>query len=320
MSRLILALPSKGRLQEQTVDRFAASGLAIVRDGARGYSARLPAAPMIDVRLLSASEIARALRDGDVHLGVTGEDLLREMGEGFQRVALLEALGFGRADVVVAVPAGWLDVTTMADLERAAASLRARTGRRLRVATKFIALTRQFFASHGFDDYRIVESLGATEGAPAAGAADIIVDITTTGATLKANHLRTLSDGVILRSQAQLAASIAAAWDGEALAALADLLAIFAAQARAGAGRVIQLDGLSEGQAAALMARYGFSAEGGVLRYRGPADAAVWAAQAARGAGATGASILAETHAFADVHYGFLAFQERLAAAHEQQT
>lgn len=317
MSRLVLALPSKGRLQEQTIDRFAASGLAIVRDGARGYTARVPAAPAIDVRLLSASEIARALRDGDVHLGVTGEDLLREMGDGFQRVAMLEPLGFGRADVVVAVPSCWLDVTTMADLERAAAGLRARTGRRLRVATKFIALTRQFFASHGFDDYRIVESLGATEGAPAAGAADIIVDITTTGATLKANHLRTLDDGVILRSQAQLAASLAAPWDASNQATLADLLAIFAAQARAGAGRVIQLEGIAEGPAAALMARYGFAVEGAALRFRGPAEAAVWAAQAARGAGAARSSILAETHAFVGVHDGFLAFQARLGAFSE---
>ena len=123
-------------------------------------------------------------------------------------VELLTPLGFGHANVVVAVPQAWIDVRTMADLDEVAADLRARHGRKMRVATKYVNLTRRFFAEHGVADYRIVESLGATEGAPAAGAAEIIVDITTTGATLAANALKVLDDGVILRSEANLVASL----------------------------------------------------------------------------------------------------------------
>lgn len=119
------------------------------------------------------------------------------------RVEFCARLGFGRADVVVAVPEIWLDVDSMADLGDVAAEFRARHGRRLAIATKYWRLTQQYFSgSHGIQLYRIVESLGATEGAPAAGQADIIVDITSTGSTLKANHLKILSDGVILRSEA----------------------------------------------------------------------------------------------------------------------
>jgi len=127
-------------------------------------------------------------------------------------LALLTPLGFGHANVVVAAPQAWIDVRTMADLEDVAAHFRAKRGERMRVATKYVNLTRRFFAAHGVADYRIVESLGATEGAPAAGAAELIVDITTTGATLAANALKMLDDGVILRSQANLVASLSAPW------------------------------------------------------------------------------------------------------------
>src|SRR5690606_10374917 len=122
-----------------------------------------------------------------------------------KRVDIIARLGFGRADVIVAVPEIWLDITTMRALDDVAADFRQRHGRRLRVATKYWRLTQQFFSQkHGIQVYRIVESLGATEGAPAAGSADIIVDITSSGSTLKANHLKILEDGVILRSQACL--------------------------------------------------------------------------------------------------------------------
>lgn len=322
MSRFVFALPSKGRLQEQAIDYFAARGLAFDRDSARGYTARLPALPQIEVRLLSASEIARALRDGEVHAGVTGEDLLREMGSGFERIALMAPLGFGRADVVVAAPAAWLDVETVADLEAVAAEMGARYGRKLRVATKFVGLTRAFFNAHALSDYRIVESLGATEGAPAAGAADIIVDITTTGATLKANHLRVLSDGVILASQAQLAASLAADWDRESLSGLADLSAVLSAYGEAAAGRTLSVDGLSAPQAEALAAGFGFvvekagldgAKEGGRLRLRGPTEQAASAALALRAAGASRVSLQAETHLFSNTNSAMLAFEAKLA-------
>jgi ATP phosphoribosyltransferase len=142
----------------------------------------------------------------------------------------LQPLGFGFADVVVAVPRAWIDVTTMADLDDVCTAFHARHHRRLRVATKYLQLTRGFFAAHGIADYRIVESLGATEGAPAAGLAEAIVDITTTGATLAANDLKILDDGVILKSQAQLAASLKASWSRNALEAADRLTARIAAR------------------------------------------------------------------------------------------
>ncbi|HLZ76559.1 ATP phosphoribosyltransferase [Phenylobacterium sp.] len=231
---LILAIPSKGRLKEQVEAWLADCGLPLaVSGGARGYLANLKGLPGVQVRLLSASDIADALSAGEAHLGVTGEDLLRERGDLESRVLLLRPLSFGRADLVAAVPKSWLDVDTMADLEEVAHDFLARTGRRMRVATKYLAQTRAFFARHGVVDYRITESGGATEGAPASGAAELIVDITTTGATLAANGLKILTDGLILKSQAQLAASLKAAWSAEQLASAERLLRAVEARAAA---------------------------------------------------------------------------------------
>lgn len=232
---LILAIPSKGRLKEQVEAWLTDAGLPLSSAaGGRGYSAAIPALPGVEVRLLSASDIAAALDSGEVHLGVTGEDLLREQVADLDaRIVLLRALGFGKADLIVAVPRGWLDVDTMADLEEVAHLHMLRTGKRLRVATKYVVQTRAFFTRCGVADYRIVESGGATEGAPASGAAEIIVDITTTGATLAANHLKIVGDGVILRSQARLAASLSADWDADRLAVVRQLLGVVEARARA---------------------------------------------------------------------------------------
>lgn len=232
---LIVAVPSKGRLKEQVEDWLADCGLDLkASGGARGYAASLKGQPDVQVRLLSAGDIAEALDAGDVHLGVTGEDLLRERGGDLDaRVLLLRALGFGRADLVVAVPKSWLDVDTMADLEAVAHDVVARSGRRMRVATKYVVQTRAFFARHGLVDYRITESSGATEGAPAAGAAELVVDITTTGATLAANGLKVLSDGLILASRAQFAASLRAGWTAEQLAAAERVLRVVEARAAA---------------------------------------------------------------------------------------
>jgi ATP phosphoribosyltransferase len=232
---LIIAVPSKGRLKEQVEACLSDCGLDLkVSGGSRGYMASLKGLDGVQVRLLSAGDIAEALDLGEVHLGVTGEDLLRERGGEIEsRVRLLRALGFGRADLVVAVPKSWLDVDTMADLEAVAHDAVARTGRRLRVATKYLVQTRAFFARHGVVDYRITESGGATEGAPAAGAAELIVDITTTGATLAANGLKILDDGVILASQAHFAASLKAGWSASQRAAAERLLRIIEARAAA---------------------------------------------------------------------------------------
>ncbi|MDX2236107.1 MAG: ATP phosphoribosyltransferase [Hyphomonadaceae bacterium] len=239
---LILAAPSKGRLQEQAAAYFADCGLAIAQGaGDRGYAARMPALPAIDVRLVSAGDIAKMLRDGEVHLGVTGEDVLREADPGLEAALLVKPLGFGHADLVVAAPQSWIDVTTMADFADVCADFRARTGRRLRVATKYLRQARDFMAAHGVEDYRLVESAGATEGAPAAGAAEAIVDITTTGRTLAANHLKPLQDGLILKSQAHLAASRRAHWTEAGFAALERLLDVVEARGRAKAMRLLRL-------------------------------------------------------------------------------
>ena len=231
---LIIAAPSKGRLKEQVEEWLADCGLDLaVSGGARGYLASLKGLPGAQVRLLSAADIADALGAGEAHIGVTGEDLLRERGDLDSRALLLRALGFGRADLVVAAPKSWLDVDSMADLEDVAHEYLARTGRRMRVATKYLVQTRSFFARHGVVDYRIAESGGATEGAPAAGAAELVVDITTTGATLAANGLKVLSDGLILKSQAQLTASLKATWSPEQLATAERLLRAVEARAAA---------------------------------------------------------------------------------------
>ncbi|HEV2561857.1 MAG TPA: ATP phosphoribosyltransferase [Rhizomicrobium sp.] len=239
---LTLAIPSKGRLQEQVQDYFADAGLAMKKAaGARGYRATLAGFPDVDVMLLSASEIAAALLNGDVHLGVTGEDLIREESVTLDgRVTLIKKLGFGHADVVVAVPQAWIDVATMADLDDVCAAFYQRHRRRLRVATKYVTLTRAFFAKAGIADYRIVESAGATEGAPSSGAAEAIVDITSTGATLAANGLKVLDDGVILQSQAQLAASLTAQWSESARKTAEMLLSRLAARERAKASLVLR--------------------------------------------------------------------------------
>jgi ATP phosphoribosyltransferase len=212
--KLVLALPSKGRLMEQCNAALAKAGLVVTRNGpARGYKGEIDGFPGVEVNFVSSSEIAQLLKSGAAHLGITGEDLIREtMEDAGERVRFLVALGFGRADVVVAVPACWLDVRRMADLEEMSLAFRRLHGRRVRVATKYTSLARHFFAQKGVTGYRIVESLGATEGTPAAGLAELIVDITTTGATLKANGLKVLDDGVILKSQANLIASKAATW------------------------------------------------------------------------------------------------------------
>jgi ATP phosphoribosyltransferase len=213
---LVLAVPSKGRLQENAAAFFARAGLELTQArGARDYRGAIANLPGVEVLFLSASEIVGQLASGAAHLGVTGEDLVREqVADVDRRLVLLAPLGFGAANVVVAAPQAWIDVRTMADLEDVAASFHARRGERMRVATKYVNLTRRFFAEKGVTDYRIVESLGATEGAPAAGAAELIVDIATTGATLAANALKTLEDGVILRSQANLVASLGGYWGG----------------------------------------------------------------------------------------------------------
>ncbi len=227
MTGITLAVPSKGRLEELTREWFAANGMTITRPGgARSYLGAIEGMPDVTVRFYPASEIARELIRGNIDLGVTGLDLIHETSEtGPAAVSNIKPLGFGGADVVVAVPDAWIDVTHMHDLADVASDFRSRHGRWMRIATKYITITRQHFARAGIAEYRTVESLGATEAAPASGVADIVVDITSTGSTLAANGLRVLDDGVMLQSEACLFASRTADWSADRKAQLDALLA-----------------------------------------------------------------------------------------------
>jgi ATP phosphoribosyltransferase len=239
---LVLAVPAKGRLQENAEAFFARSGLALIKPrGARDYRGAIAGLDGVEVAYLSASEITTQLAAGAVHFGVTGEDLVREMiPDANGKVVLIEGLGFGFATVVVAVPQAWIDVRTMADIDDVGTSFRHTHGRRMRVATKYVNLTRDYFSEHGIVDYRIVESSGATEGAPAAGTAELIVDITTSGATLAANGLKVIEDGIILRSQANLVAARGASWGAGEREVARVILDRVAAQQRARAFREVR--------------------------------------------------------------------------------
>jgi ATP phosphoribosyltransferase len=258
---LILAVPSKGRLQQNAEAFFARAGLELIKPrGARDYRGTVTGIDGIEIAYLSAAEITAQLNQGAVHLGITGEDLLREMiPQSDERIVIITGLGFGFANVVVAVPQAWIDVRSMADLDDVATAFRLRNERKMRLATKYANLTRGFFAEHGIVDYRIVESSGATEGAPAAGTAELIVDITTTGSTLAANGLKVIEDGIILRSQANLVAARTAAW-GEAQRETARLLLDrIAAQKRAVAFREVRtrFAGMDENLLATAREKFG---------------------------------------------------------------
>jgi ATP phosphoribosyltransferase len=258
---LILAVPSKGRLQENAEKFFAQAGLDLVKPrGAREYRGAIKNFEGIEVAYLSAAEITSQLAQGAVHLGITGEDLIREMiPQSDERIVFIAGMGFGYANVVVAVPQAWIDVRSMADLDDVATAFRHRNNRKMRLATKYANLTRGFFAEHGIVDYRIVDSSGATEGAPAAGTAEMIVDITTTGATLAANGLKVVEDGTILRSQANLVAARGATWDQAKREAAQLLFDRIAAQKRAEAFREVRtrFAGMNDKLLAAAREQYG---------------------------------------------------------------
>jgi ATP phosphoribosyltransferase len=260
----VIAIPAKGRLQENAEAFFARAGLELIKPrGARNYRGTIANLSNVEVAYLSAAEIAQLLAQGAVHFGVTGEDLLREMIPDVDaRVVFVDALGFGHANVVVAVPQAWIDVHSMADLDDVATAFRFKHERKMRLATKYANLTRAFFADHGVVDYRIVESSGATEGAPAAGTAEMIVDITTTGSTLAANGLKVVEDGVILRSQANLIAARTAAWDAARRETARLLLDRLAAQKRARAYREVRtrFAGLNETLLNAAREQFGVAA------------------------------------------------------------
>ena len=224
---LKIGVPSKGRLMEKCFDWFGARGVTMARTGnEREYSGAVDGIAGVELVLLSAGEIPRELAAGRVHLGVTGSDLVRDkLADWSAQVLDWAAMGFGHADLVIAVPAAWIDVDTLDDLDAAAAAFRAAHGHRLRIATKYHRLVREFLTANGVADYALVDSQGATEGTVKNLTAEAIADITSTGETLRANHLKILSDGLIHQSQAVLFLSRAAQWGAAEKAALDGLAA-----------------------------------------------------------------------------------------------
>ena len=216
MSAIKLGVPSKGRLMEKTFDWFAERGIRLRRTGSeREYAGAVDGAEKVELVLLSAGEIPRELAAGRIHLGVTGSDLVRDKLADWQTlVEELAPMGFGHADLIIAVPACWADVDTLEDLDAAAHAFRAAHGHRLRIATKYHRLVREFLTREGIADWQLVDSQGATEGAVKNLTAEAVADITSSGETLRANHLKILSDGLIHSSQATLFASRMADWTG----------------------------------------------------------------------------------------------------------
>lgn len=201
-----LGVPSKGRLMEKTFDWFGQRGVTLTRTGSdREYAGAVAGISGVSLVLLSAGEVPRELASGRLHFGVTGTDLMQEkLPLWEQQVEPMVELGFGHADLVLAVPKAWLDVETLDDLDAVATAFRATHNMRLRIATKYHRLVREHLRLGGVADYALVDSQGATEGTVANETAEAIADITSSGETLRANHLKIIGDTPILRSQATL--------------------------------------------------------------------------------------------------------------------
>ena len=221
-----LGVPSKGRLMDKTFEWLGERWITLGRSGSeREYAGRVDGIDGVELVMLSAAEIPRDLAAGRIHLGVTGTDLIREkLANWDMRVEPLAELGFGHADLIIAVPGCWVDVDTLDDLDAAAAAFRQAHGFRLRIATKYHRLVRDFLRDHGVADYQLVDSQGATEGTVKNETAEAIADITSTGETLRANHLKIMADGLILKSQATLYRSRAAELSDSDRSVLAELV------------------------------------------------------------------------------------------------
>ncbi|MDX1600339.1 MAG: ATP phosphoribosyltransferase [Anaerolineales bacterium] len=199
-SDIRLALPSKGRMAQASLDFLEGAGLRVHKPNPRQFEATIPNLPELTVLFQRAGDIAVSVRDGSVDFGITGWDVVSERrGENGSLLPMDRELGFSRCRLHVIVPEAWSEVDTMADL-------RARSSGEdvVRVATKYPRLTRSFFRDHDFDSLSLIEAEGTLEAAPAIGYADVIVDLVSTGTTLRDNRLKTLDDGLILESQACL--------------------------------------------------------------------------------------------------------------------
>ncbi|MEP7286495.1 MAG: ATP phosphoribosyltransferase [Chloroflexota bacterium] len=203
--RVTIALPSKGALADPTLDFLKACDLSVVQTNPRQYLATVPNLPNLDVLFQRVTDIVYKVVDGTVDLGISGLDVAQELaGENENVIVLHDNLRYGGCQLLLAVPEAWIDVETMMDIADIALDFREQKHRSLRVATKFTNLTRQFLHQHGVHHFTIVEAEGAIEAAPTLGYADIIVDLSATGTTLRENHLKPLGDGILLESNACL--------------------------------------------------------------------------------------------------------------------
>ena len=201
-----LGIPSKGRLKKQVEKFFCEKGLEFVKIGtSREYLAEFKEEKKIQIILLAASDIPLEIKKGNLDIGITGRDLIFEKILDWQKwVVELQQLGFGNADLVIGVPQFWIDVNHLDDLDEVAYFFRKKYSRCLRIATKYQNITREFLIDKQVTNFEIIESQGATEGAIVNGIADVVVDITSTGETLKQNKLKTIEDGILLESFAAI--------------------------------------------------------------------------------------------------------------------
>ena len=201
-----IGLPSKGRLKHDTISIFKKNKLNIYSErGERDLFGYIKKIPNVKIIYLHARECIEQLSLGNIDIGFSGYDLLKESEINVQNKILInKRYDYGKANLVLAIPDLWIDVQTLLDLDEVADEFKKKKKGLLRVATKYPNLTRQFLYSKGVTQFQLVQSLGSTEVAPFTGTAEIISDITSTGATLKANNLRILKDGEILKSQACL--------------------------------------------------------------------------------------------------------------------
>ena len=201
-----IGLPSKGRLKHDTINIFKKNKLNIYSErGERDLFGYIKKISNIKIIYLHAREIIEQISLGNIDVGFSGYDLFKENEINVQnKILIKKKYNYGNANLVLAIPDLWIDVQTLLDLDEVADEFKKNKKRLLRVATKYPNLTRQFLYSKGITQFQLVKSLGSTEVAPFTGTAEIISDITSTGATLKANSLRILKDGEILKSQACL--------------------------------------------------------------------------------------------------------------------
>ena len=198
-----IGIPSKGRLRKDVLTIFKKNKLKLIsKRGDRDLFGSVKGKKNIQIIYLHAREIIERLADKSLNMGFSGLDLLKESEINIQKnIKVFKSYPYGKATLVVAIAEDWIDVFSMADLEEMAFEFKDKKKKRLRVSTKYANLTREFFYSKGVTQFSIVKSVGSTEVAPFTGSSELITDITSTGSTLRANNLRIINDGYILKSE-----------------------------------------------------------------------------------------------------------------------